>query len=324
MSKVFKRKFTLSFSAVLVTVVAVVSVQSTRDKSSDKTLYPGNFQVVTPPLPAKLDFAGEPVPFEFFDVRESLDKELMVNMYWHSQTLLLLKKSPRFFHTIVPIIKSYNIPEDFKYMPVVESGLDNVVSPSNARGYWQLLESTARDYGLEINKEVDERYHLKKSTHAACKYLLESYRKYNNWTLTAASYNNGRRGVDRQLNKQQEENFYDILYNDETSRYIYRLLAFKCIFENPEHYGFQLNKEDYYYPVPVMEIPIDSTIIDLADFARIQGSTYKMLKIFNPWLRGNKLTVVNGETYIFELPEKDARSVKHIQSRYITTDSVYN
>ena len=189
-------------------------------------------------IPQKLEFAGESVPLENFDARESLDRELLVNTYFHSQTILLIKKAGRYFPVIEPILNDNNIPDDFKYLAVAESGLANVVSPKKAVGFWQLMEETARDYGLEVSKEVDERYHLAKATEAACKFFKESYTKYKSWTLTAASFNAGRRGIDRQIAKQKQNYYYDLLLYEETARYIYRILALKLVMSNPEQYGF--------------------------------------------------------------------------------------
>jgi membrane-bound lytic murein transglycosylase D len=266
-------------------------------------------QVATPfVIPDEMLFAGEKVPLENFDTRESLDRELLVNAYWHSRTLLVLKKSKRYFSIIEPILKKYGIPEDFKYIPLAESGFENIVSPAGASGVWQLLESTAREYGLEVNNVVDERYHLEKSTEAACKFFLESYEKYQNWTLTAASYNVGRKGIQYQIDRQQACNYYDLLWNDETGRYIFRILAFKLIAENPQQFGFQLEENDYYPTLPLYEVKIDSAIPNLAEFATRYSINYKILKLFNPWLRDNFLTNERGKTYLIKIPEGSKRS----------------
>lgn len=259
-------------------------------------------------IPDSLNFAGEEVPLENFDTRESLDRELLVNTYFHSQTLLYIKKAPRYFPVIEPILREYNIPEDFKYMPLVESGLTNAISPANAVGYWQHLEGTARENGLIVNEEVDERYHLEKSTVAACKYLLKSYDKYQNWTMVAASYNNGRRGIDRQIERQDEINYYDLLLNEETSRYIYRILALKLILEDPEKYGFYLKDDDLYQPIHSYKVTVDSSVSSFALFAQSFNTNYKMLKFLNPWLRDTHLTNERGKTYQISIPEEGART----------------
>ncbi len=268
-------------------------------------------QLTTIPLiPDTVEFCGETLPLEFFDVKESLEREILVNSYWHSQTIWLLQKSNRFFPVIEPILKEYGIPDDFKYLAVAESGLSHIVSPASAAGFWQLLEGTAKDYNLEVNSEVDERYHLEKATIAACKYIQQSHKKYGNWTLTAASYNAGRRGIDRQITKQKENNYYDLLLNDETARYVYRIIALKLVFENPQNYNFNIPAESLYKPIPFKTIEVNTRIESWADFAHEHNTNYKMLKTFNPWLRDSQLTNKNNKTYSIKIPKKKARLVK--------------
>ena len=263
-----------------------------------------NYAVFSLDIPEELYFAGEKVPLDEIDIRENLDRELLVNTYWQSQTLLFMKRANRFFPVIEPILKKYGIPDDFKYLAVAESGLTNAVSPSNAVGFWQILEGTAKDYGLVVNAEVDERYHLEKSTEVACKYLLESHKKYINWTLTAASYNAGRKGVDRQIERQKEMDYFDLLLGDETGRYIYRILAFKLIMENPSEYGFMLGKNHLYPSIPCYEVTVDGAVENFADFAKNYGISYKTLKWMNPWLRDSFLTNPSGKTYYIKIPRE--------------------
>jgi hypothetical protein len=258
-------------------------------------------------IPGSTYFAGEPLPLELFDVREALDRELLVNTYFHSQTIRLIKLSHRYFPVIEPILAEYGIPDDFKYLAVAESGLEQVVSPAGAVGFWQLMRGTALDYGLEVRGEIDERYHIEKSTEVACQYLLESYEKYGNWTMTAASYNAGRRGVDRQIDRQKTDNYYDLLLNDETERYIYRVTSFKLIFEDPERYGINLSESDYYRPVPCREVKVEGSVEDFADFAREHQTNYKILKYLNPWLRDNFLINASGKVYRIKIPEEGFR-----------------
>lgn len=272
-----------------------------------------SFFVSGPEIPEKMDFAGEKVPLEFFDVRESLDRELIVNTYWHSSTILLLKRAYRFFPVIEPILKKNNIPDDFKYLAVIESGLTNAISPANAVGYWQFLERTGREYGLEIHDEVDERYHIEKSTRAACRYLQEAYRKFNNWTLAAASYNRGMGGINKNLDFQKINSYYDLYLNEETARYIYRILAIKLIFENPGDYGFKIRKKDLYAPYQFRELEIDTPINNLIDFAAQQNTNYKILKTLNPWLRKSYLNNKRNSTYTIKIPEKNSRINSHYQ-----------
>jgi membrane-bound lytic murein transglycosylase D len=267
----------------------------------------GAFSVYGVEIPRPLTFAGEPVPLDLFDVLESMDRELLSNTYFHSQTIRLLKLGNRFFPEIEPVLKSNLVPDDFKYLAVAESGLTQAVSPAQAVGFWQLLKGTAQEYGLEVNSEVDERYHVARSTGAACQYLIQSFRKYGNWTMTAASYNAGRRGMDEQINRQKKENYYDLLLNEETARYLYRVLAFKLIYENPEAYGFKLSDKDLYPVIPSHLVEVDSTVSDFADFAAEFGTNYKILKYLNPWLRDTKLSNHSRKTYQILVPEKGYR-----------------
>ena len=261
------------------------------------------YKIVSVPLPDTLFLAGEEMPLDIFYVKESLDRELSVNTYWHSSTLQLIKKSYRWFPLFDSILDANGIPLDFKYLAVIESGLSNVISPSNAVGYWQFLKGTAKDYGLEINKEIDERYNIQKSTDAACKYFLESYEKFGNWTLVAAAYNAGNRGITNQMERQKTNSYYDLLLSDETSRYVYRIAAMKIIFEDPESYGFYIDESDIYLPIVTHNVIVDNKIEDLADFAKDNGISYKILKYFNPWLRQNYLKNRKKKTYYIQIPE---------------------
>jgi membrane-bound lytic murein transglycosylase D len=270
-----------------------------------------NYTVFALDIPRHLEFAGEPVPLHNFDVWESFDRELLVNTYWQSQTLLFIKRAARFFPEIEPILKEYGVPDDFKYLALAESGLTNAVSPAGAVGVWQFLAGTARDYGLEVSDEVDERYHLEKSTVAACRFLMESYTKYGNWTMAAASYNAGRRGMDRQIGIQKEADYYDLLLNEETQRYVFRIIAIKMIIENPAAYGFYVDESHLYPRIDYFEVPVNYRIPDFADFAKQFNTNYKMLKYLNPWLRRPHLTNQPGKTYSIRLPAEGARARSH-------------
>lgn len=262
-----------------------------------------HYKVSPAKMPSSINFAGEKVPLDIYFVSESLDRELLVNMYWHTSTMLLLKRSNRWFPVIEPILKKNDIPDDFKYLALIESGLMQVVSPSGATGFWQFLKGTATDYGLEVNDEVDERYHVTKSTEAACRYLKDSYEIFGNWTLVAASYNAGKSRIKEELLEQQVDNYYDLYLNEETSRYVYRILAIKAIFTHPEDYGFFLSKDDLYVPIPLREILVKTSIDDLRDFAIQNGTTYKVLKDMNPWLRKPYLQNKEMRDYAVLLPE---------------------
>ncbi len=261
------------------------------------------YKIVPLSIPDTLSFAGEPVPLDIFYVREALDRELSVNTYWHSSTLQLIKRAHRWLPMIDTILKDENIPPDFRYMPMVESGLQNVVSPSHATGFWQLLKSTAKEYGLEVDKEVDERYDVEKSTRAACRYLKKSYAKFGSWALVIASYNAGQKRIQRFLKDQKATSFYDLLVADETSRYIYRMLALKMIFENPEKYGFYIEPSQEYPVIPVHIVEVNGRVNSWADFAHQQGISYKLLKYFNPWLRKGSLKNTHHKTYQIKIPD---------------------
>lgn len=253
-------------------------------------------------LPESLSFCGERVPLDHFMVREKLDRELTSNTFFHSSTILLLKRSNRWFPVIEPILSKYGIPDDFKYLALVESGLQHVVSPSGAEGIWQFLPKTAREYGLEVNSGIDERYHPEKATRAACQYLNDAYEKFANWTLAAAAYNTGINSIALSLSEQMADNYYDLFLNEETERYLFRILAIKIIFENPEKYGFHLDNDDLYLPVPCQTIKVTETIENLAEFALSKKVTYNELKYFNPWLRQNYLPNLSGRTYYLNIP----------------------
>ena len=257
---------------------------------------------VTYDVPKEATFAGEPVPLNLPDVYERFDKELQINVYLHSSTLFLLKRANRWFPRMQEILKANDIPDDFKYLPLIESALLNSISPKDAVGYWQILESSGKELGLEINKEVDERYDPIKSTEAACKYLRKSYEKLGSWTLVAASYNRGVAGVKKSLDEQRVSDYYDLHLNDETSRYVFRILAIKEIVEHPEKYGFKFDPNHLYQPEPVKYVEVNESIKDLVAFAQSNGTNYKLLKRHNPWLREKKLSVRKGKSYRIALP----------------------
>lgn len=264
-----------------------------------------DFQHITPPpVPDQMKFAGEEVPLWNFDVRESLDREIMVNSFFHSQTLRFIKLAPRYFEIIEPILKRDSIPDDFKYLALAESGFDpKALSPAGAAGIWQFMKGTARENGLEVNSNVDERYNIEKATAAACSYLHESYAKYGDWTTVAASYNAGRNGVDRQIERQNETHYYNLLLNEETARYVFRILALKVILEDPGKYGFHVPKKELYPSIPVTTLLVDTPVTDFAAFAKKYETNYKVLKYFNPWLRDTYLNNASGKKYEIKIPK---------------------
>lgn len=301
------KKYFIAFGVVLV-LISIVKLfsYSFTDNLSDaayQDYFNASYKTFSIRIPKNLNFAGEKTPITDFSVREATERELVVNTYWQSQSLLLHKRANRWFPIIEPILKNNEIPEDFKYIALIESQLTNVVSPQGATGFWQIIESTGSGYGLEISDEVDERYNVAKSTEAACKYFKEAYKQFNNWTLVAASYNLGMGGVQGQLDKQKVSSYYDLALTEETARYVYRILAMKEIISRPKVYGYMLRKKDLYPQLATKKITVDSTIHNLADFSLAQGVNYKILKLFNPWLRTNSLTNEGKKKYVIEIPK---------------------
>lgn len=251
-----------------------------------------------------IHFAGERVPLEMFNIRERYERELLSNTYFHSNTMVLLKRSKRWFPVIEPILKEYGVPEDFKYLCVIESYLSNVVSPAGAAGFWQFMKGTAQEYDLEISKEVDMRYNVELETEAACKYFLKAYERFGSWTLVAAAYNAGSARVSKFMKEQGATSYYDLLMAEETERYVFRILAIKTIFENPEKYGIYVSNELTYQPYKYYTVKVDKDVKNWAEFAKEHDITYKLLKVFNPWLRSNSLKVKNGKVYEIKIPKK--------------------
>lgn len=288
-------KASLILALVLISGLLIFATTYESKSKTTKIVVPGYF-------PVTVDFAGESTPLQISDVRERLDRELIVNINWPASSILILKRANRAFPIIEPILKRNGIPDDFKYLAVIESGLVNAVSPAGARGVWQFMPETAKERGLEVTDIIDERYDLEKSTQAACDYLLSAKVKFGTWTLAAASYNAGMAGVSRQIEIQKESNYYDLLLTEEIARYIFRILALKEIMKNPMKFGFLLENEELYKSLPTKKIEVDSAISDLADFAKAQGINYKILKIHNPWLRDKKLDNSAGKKYTIEIP----------------------
>ena len=279
------------------------TLEDTEDSPLKESFF-NNYKVYAIDLPEKLDFAGERVPIEDPDVYERLDREFLVNTYWQSNGLLYIKRANKYFPIIEPILKRNNIPDDFKYLALIESGLTNAVSPAGASGFWQFMKSAAKEYGLEVGDQVDERYHLEKATQAACDYLNAAKRSTGSWTMAAAAYNAGVAGMNRQANLQETNNYYDLWLNNETSRYVFRILAVKEIMKNPKKYGFIFDKRHLYNELPTYSVMIDSSITNLISFAKQYNISYKDLKIYNPWLRDRKLENKDGKTYYIKIPKK--------------------
>lgn len=295
---------------VATTAVCVQAVQQDDDtqridpeiKKTDKLV--NDYNVYAIPLPETLDFAGEPVPLDNPDIRERLDRELLVNTYWQSNGLLLIKRAAKYFPIIEPILEEEGLPDDFKYLAVIESGLTQAVSPARATGFWQILRSTGRELGLEVNDNVDERYNIELSTRAACRYLKNSKENLGSWTLAAAGYNAGNAGMSRRLDQQNVNGYYDLLLGEETGRYVFRILALKQILADPERYGFNFKEEHLYEKVPSYKVKVDTVVTDFVQFAEHFGINYKILKLHNPWLREDHLNNASRKAYQIEIPKE--------------------
>jgi hypothetical protein len=260
------------------------------------------YRIFSLPLPEKADFCGELAPLEQWDVAEKFDREMLVNTYWHSNTLLSIKRAYRWFPVIEPILKEQGIPDDFKYLALIESGFINATSPSGAVGFWQFLPETATQYGLEVNDEVDERYHVEKSTRAACAYFKDAYARFGTWSLVAASYNMGMGGVQKQADRQGSKDYYQLLLNEETARYVFRILAIKELMNNADKYGFVVRPTDLYTPLSSTTITLNQGVEDFAAYAQQNGINYKTLKLYNPWLRQSYLKNKSNKIYEIKIP----------------------
>ncbi|MFH0866010.1 MAG: lytic transglycosylase domain-containing protein [Bacteroidota bacterium] len=303
------KKILIAFSFVAAIVLLMVFFNYSTNKPDSDTDYQKafykNYKIFAVEIPDSIEFAGEKVETNRFDVREGIDRELLVNTYWQSQTILLLKKAYRWFPVIEPILKLNGIPDDFKFLAVAESGLtNNLVSPAGAAGMWQFIKESAIQYGLEVNENIDERYNVEKSTLAACKYIKEAYVKYKSWTMAAASYNVGTGSLSKSIELQKATSYYDLYLNNETARYVYRIIALKLIMSNPKDYGFYLRLIDMYPPIPTYTVEVDSSVKNLVGFAENYKLNYKILKEFNQWIRKSTLDNASGKTYYITLPKE--------------------
>ncbi len=299
----------MAIGVIFVISTLIFAVQSKneliqlKEEVAEKNVTDG-YRISPIDIPQDLNFAGEKVPQEDPEIMERVDREFLVNTYWQSNAMLLMKRAHKYFPVIEPILAKNGIPDDFKYLAVAESGLDNVVSSARATGFWQIMKATGLEYGLEINKNVDERYHLQKSTEVACRYLKKYKKKYGNWTLAAAAYNTGTGSVDRYLRTQKVSDYYDLLLGSETGRYVFRIMAIKEILSHPDKYGFDINKEDLYSAVPTFTVEVDTPVTSFTDFANQYQVNYKILKRHNPWLREPHLNNASKKKYMIEIPNK--------------------
>ena len=298
----------ISLFTIILAAFFTFSIFSSSTDADEKTQHRSN-QDNLPQVIKAMDlnkdfsFAEEALPKGNFDALERLDTELSRNAYYHSNTLLNIKKSARFFPVIEKILAENGVPDDFKYLAVAESDLRNATSPAGAKGVWQFMKSAGQHYGLEINKEVDERYHLEKATEAACKYLKNSKKRFGSWTLAAASYNMGGTKLSKEIKTQRAESYYDLNLNQETMKYVFRIIALKEIISKPGDFGFYLDESDFYRPLEFVNIKVNKSIPNLGDFAKENGISYRMLKIFNPWLTSSSLTNKSGKSYYIKVPK---------------------
>jgi membrane-bound lytic murein transglycosylase D len=262
-----------------------------------------NFYVFDLAIPANLEFCGEKIPSDDYEIKRDLEKEFFNNAYWKNNSLGLFHKAQRWFPYIEPILKQEGIPDDFKYLCVIESHLSNVTSPVGAAGFWQLVDISARNYGLEVNDGVDERYHVEKATHAACGHIKDAYAIFNNWTLSAAAYNRGIGGIQNAMAKQKTDNYYDLLLNKETGSFVYRILAYKTLFSSPGHFGLKKKKWTYFPKVPHTVFKVDSSITDITAFAKVVGTDALTIRLYNPWLLKNSLDNPAKKTYEIRIPK---------------------
>ncbi len=290
------------FSLIGILLIAVILIGNNIYDIISQSNTHKKYKIQALKIPKNLNFAGEKVPLEIRDVRERLDRELLVNTYWQSNAFLLIKRASKFFPILEPLLEKYGLPDDFKYLAMVESGFIDETSHAGASGLWHFLKTTGKEYGLEINDNVDERYHIEKSTEMAAKYLTKSKARFGSWTLAAAAFNAGNSQISNSLKTQQVDNYYDALLPDETERYVFRIIVLKEIITNPKKYGFVFDKEDLYSFPKTRIIKIDTPIDNIASFAKKFGMNYKEFKIFNPWLRENKLNNENGKVYEIKIP----------------------
>jgi len=302
--------FTIIFSALVILSVVFGFKGFGRNSRIITDPFDTVYSIQSFRIPENVTFAGERMPLENFDTRESLEREILTSAYRHSSTIMIIKRANRYLPVIEKILEENNIPDDFKYLVAAESEYSNMISPVGATGFWQIMPETGKEEGMEINTVIDERYSVEKSTQFACDYFRRSYERYGNWTLAAASYNGGRAGIDEQINIQRQNNYYDLLLNEETARYIFRAVAYKLVINDPVSYGFDLSKDDLYPELKYYEVKVDSAVTNFSDFAAKYGTNYKLLKFLNPWLRKPFLTPKPNKTYFIKIPSVGMRGIE--------------
>jgi membrane-bound lytic murein transglycosylase D len=296
-----------SLAIVGLGVLGLLFINAYQDAPTDENFEKkiiNDYNVYAIQMPSYLEFAGEAVPLSNPDIYERMDKELLVNTYWQSNGLLMFKRAKKYFPIIEPILAKNGIPDDFKYLAVIESGLTDARSPAGASGFWQIMKATGREHGLEVNDNVDERYNLEKATEVACDYLKKAKESLGSWTSAAAAYNAGNYGISRRLKEQDVTSYYDLLLGEETGRYVFRIIALKEILSNPDAYGFNFREKDLYKAVPTYQVAVDTAVTDFAGFAKQFGINYKILKLHNPWLREPHLNNSSRKQYFIDIPRE--------------------
>lgn len=310
---------------LLICAISICAIVEVKNQETEyRSLFFRHMKVISPEIPASANFAGEEAPLDLIYVREAFEREILANTFMHSTSIMMFKRASRWFPVIEPILKKNGIPDDFKFLAVAESNLVNVVSPAGAEGYWQFIKPTGLKYGLEINEKVDERYNMEKATQAACDYFRDGYNKYKSWTLVAASYNRGIEGIQKALDNQKVANYYDLYLNDETSRYVFRIMALREVYNHPVQFGFFLREKDFYPQVPVRLVTIDSSIGSLPAFARAMSINYRILREMNPWIRNYSLPNINKKSYIFRIPKDGALSFETLMKKVPACETFFH
>jgi membrane-bound lytic murein transglycosylase D len=299
-----KKSLRILSLCTLVIITALLTNAISTQNSTDPKNTSDSYKIKALKLPPNLNLAGERVPLEQVDIKERMDRELLVNTYWQSNGLLLIKRANKYFPILEPLLKKYGLPDDFKYLCVAESALIDETSSAGAAGFWHFMKGTGKEFGLEINKNVDERYDIEKSTKVAADYLKKSYERFGSWTLAAAAYNAGNARVSRSLKAQGVTSYYDALLPDETERYVLRIIALKEVLSNPKKYGFIFDENDLYTLQKTRTVKVDTIITNIALFAKKFDTNYKELKLHNPWLRQNKLNNKSRKMYEIKIPVK--------------------
>ena len=295
-------RFLSIISFLILTVVFINAISTAKIQPQKNTS--DTYQIKALKLSSDLNLAGERVPLEKPDIKERMDRELLVNTYWQSNGLLLIKRANKYFPILEPLLQKYGLPDDFKYLAVAESALIDETSSAGAAGMWHFMKATGKEYGLEINRNVDERYNIEKATKVAAEYLKKSKERLGSWTLAAAAYNAGNYGVEKRLKTQGVTSYYDALLPDETERYVFRIIALKEVLSNPKAYGFIFDENDLYTNPKTRTVQVDTVIKNIANFAKSFGTNYKELKLHNPWLRENKLNNKSRKLYEIKIPVK--------------------